>query len=105
MKMSPFMLANQITRPILLIHGEDDNNTGTFPMQSERFFSALKGHGAECKLVILPHESHGYRAKESVLHTMAETSDWLDMYTSPSDADVEGGEEEGESNGAGNGSN
>eukprot|EP00959_Pyramimonas_sp_CCMP1952_P112956 2361175-Pyramimonas_sp.AAC.1 len=61
MKMSPFMVANKIKKPILLIHGEEDNNTGTFPMQSERFYSALQGHGATTRLVILPHESHSYR--------------------------------------------
>lgn len=80
MKMSPFMLANVITSPMLLIHGEDDNNPGTFPMQSERFFAALKGHGAECRLVILPHEGHGYRGRESILHKLAEISDWLELY-------------------------
>lgn len=55
------MQADKIKKPLLLIHGEDDTNTGTFPMQSERFFSALKGHGAVTRLVVLPHESHGYR--------------------------------------------
>eukprot|EP00850_Spirogloea_muscicola_P015508 SM000119S25651 [mRNA] locus=s119:274744:280961:+ [translate_table: standard] len=77
-QMSPFMLANKIKKPLLLIHGEDDNNTGTFPMQSERFFAALKGHGAPCRLVLLPHESHGYRGRESVMHTLAEMDAWLE---------------------------
>ena len=80
-KMSPFMFADKIKTPLLLIHGEEDTNTGTFPMQSERFFGALKGHGAECRLVLLPHESHSYRGEESVLHVLAEMSDWLDKYT------------------------
>jgi dipeptidyl aminopeptidase/acylaminoacyl peptidase len=80
MKMSPFLVANKIKKPILLIHGEEDNNTGTFPMQSERFFSALKGHGATCRLVLLPHESHGYRGRESILHGLYEMCAWLDMF-------------------------
>ena len=80
-KMSPFMHADKIKTPLLLIHGEEDTNTGTFPIQSERFFGALKGHGAECRLVLLPHESHSYRGEESVLHILAEMSDWLDKYT------------------------
>uniref|UniRef100_A0A7S0MZS3 Probable glutamyl endopeptidase, chloroplastic n=2 Tax=Pyramimonas obovata TaxID=1411642 RepID=A0A7S0MZS3_9CHLO len=80
MKMSPFMVANKIKKPILLIHGEEDNNTGTFPMQSERFYSALQGHGATCKLVLLPHESHSYRGKESILHGLYEMCEWLDMF-------------------------
>lgn len=53
---------------------------GTFPMQSERFYAALKGHGAPCKLVILPHESHGYRARESVMHTLYEMDQWLQRF-------------------------
>lgn len=80
LKMSPFMFANKINEPILLIHGESDNNSGTFPMQSERFFSALKGFGANARLVILLHESHGYRAKQSILHTLWEMDTWLEKH-------------------------
>lgn len=79
-KVSPFMHANTINEPILLIHGEADNNSGTFPIQSERFYHALKGHGATARLVMLPHESHGYRARESVLHVLAEMFEWFDKY-------------------------
>lgn len=80
MKMSPFMHADKIEAPILLIHGEADNNSGTYPMQSERFFAALKGHGATVRLVMLPHESHGYRARASILHMMWEMTEWLDTH-------------------------
>jgi dipeptidyl aminopeptidase/acylaminoacyl peptidase len=79
-KVSPFMHAHKINEPILLIHGEADNNSGTFPIQSRRFFHAIKGHGATARLVMLPNESHGYRAKESVLHVLAEMFEWLDKY-------------------------
>ncbi|MCD4690623.1 prolyl oligopeptidase family serine peptidase [bacterium] len=79
-EMSPFMHADKINEPLLLVHGEADNNPGTFPMQSERFFAALKGHGATVRLVMLPHESHSYRARESLLHLLWETEHWLDMY-------------------------
>ncbi len=79
-EMSPFMHADKINEPILLVHGEADNNTGTFPMQSERMFTALKGHGATVRLVMLPHESHSYRARESLLHLLWETERWLDTY-------------------------
>jgi dipeptidyl aminopeptidase/acylaminoacyl peptidase len=78
--MSPFMHADKINEPILLVHGDADNNSGTFPLQSERMYGALKGHGATVRLVMLPHESHGYRARESVLHMLWETSEWLDRY-------------------------
>jgi len=77
---SPFMHADKINEPILLIHGEADNNSGTFPIQSRRMYHALKGHGATARLVMLPHESHGYRARESVLHVLAEMFDWFDKY-------------------------
>ncbi|HSC29362.1 MAG TPA: prolyl oligopeptidase family serine peptidase [Vicinamibacterales bacterium] len=79
-RMSPFFQANKINEPILLIHGEADNNSGTFPIQSERLYMALKGHGATVRYVTLPHESHGYSARESVFHTLAETVNWLDKY-------------------------
>lgn len=78
--MSPFTYANKIKEPILMIHGTADNNSGTFPIQSERMYAALKGHGATARLVMLPEESHGYAAKESILHMMWETVTWLDKY-------------------------
>ena len=78
--MSPFMYADKMTKPLLLIHGEDDTNTGTFPMQSERMYAALKGAGCPSRLVVLPHEAHGYRGRESILHTVAETEAWLERY-------------------------
>jgi dipeptidyl aminopeptidase/acylaminoacyl peptidase len=78
--MSPFMNANKVKTPILLIHGEADNNSGTFPIQSERYYNALKGHGATTRLVLLPHESHGYAGKESILHTLWEMNTWLEKY-------------------------
>ncbi|XP_066381241.1 probable glutamyl endopeptidase, chloroplastic isoform X3 [Miscanthus floridulus] len=79
-EMSPFMSANKIKKPILLIHGEQDNNSGTLTMQSDRFFNALKGHGAQSRLVILPFESHGYSARESIMHVLWETDRWLQNY-------------------------
>jgi len=78
--MSPFMHADKMNNALLLIHGEADNNSGTYPMQSERYFNALKGLGATARLVILPKESHGYRAKESILHLLWEQDEWLEKY-------------------------
>ncbi|MGH7607813.1 MAG: alpha/beta hydrolase family protein, partial [Gemmatimonadales bacterium] len=78
--MSPFMHADDLKEPILLTHGEADNNSGTFPVQSERMYHALKGHGGTARLVMLPYESHGYAARESVLHTVAEMVEWFDRY-------------------------
>ena len=78
--MSPFFHAHQINEPILLIHGEIDNNSGTFPIQSARMYMALKGHGATVRYITLPHESHGYLARESVLHTVAEMLHWASTY-------------------------
>lgn len=77
---SPFMHADQIKEPMLMIHGEADNNSGTFPVQSKRMYQAIKGNGGTVKLVMLPNESHGYRARESVLHTQAEMIDWFDKH-------------------------
>lgn len=79
-KMSPFMNADKMKSPLLLIHGEADNNTGTYPIQSERYYNALKGFGATTRLVMLPYESHGYTAKESLLHMLSEMNSWLDAY-------------------------
>lgn len=78
--MSPFIHADRINEPILLIHGEADNNPGTHPIQSERLFDALKGLGRKTRLVMLPHESHGYRARESILHMLWESEQWLDEH-------------------------
>ncbi len=80
LRVSPFTYANKIDEPILLIHGEADNNSGTFPIQSERLYQALRGNGATARYVVLPHESHGYRARESVLHTLAEMIEWADRW-------------------------
>ncbi|MDD2595929.1 MAG: prolyl oligopeptidase family serine peptidase [Bacteroidales bacterium] len=82
LEMSPFMKAPQLKTPILLIHGLADNNTGTFTMQSERLYTALKGNGGIVKLVLLPYESHGYVARESILHQAAETYNWLFKHVS-----------------------
>lgn len=79
-RMSPFFHADKIKEPILLIHGEADNNSGTFPIQSERFYMALKGHGATVRYVTLPLESHGYASRESNLHVMHEWITWFDTY-------------------------
>ncbi|MFT5877399.1 MAG: dipeptidyl aminopeptidase/acylaminoacyl peptidase, partial [Dokdonia sp.] len=78
--MSPFMHAEKMKTPLLLIHGVADNNSGTYPMQSERYFNALKGLGATTRLVMLPKESHGYKAKESILHVLWEQDQWLEKY-------------------------
>jgi dipeptidyl aminopeptidase/acylaminoacyl peptidase len=79
-RMSPFFHANKINEPILLIHGEADNNSGTFPIQSERMYHALKGLGRTSRYVTLPMESHGYAARESVLHTLYEMINWMDRH-------------------------
>ena len=80
MTISPFTHADKIHEPILLIHGEADNNPGTYPMQSERFYNAIKGHGGTARLVMLPHESHHYRARESVMHMLWEMTNWFEKY-------------------------
>jgi len=82
--LSPFMHADTINEPLLMIHGEMDNNTGTFPIQSERLYHAIQGHGGTARLVLLPFESHGYRAEESVMHTLAEMLDWFNRYVKES---------------------
>jgi dipeptidyl aminopeptidase/acylaminoacyl peptidase len=79
-RMSPFMHADKINEPILLIHGEADNNSGTFPIQTERFYHALKGLGRTTRAVFLPLEAHGYSARESVLHTLYEMINWMDKH-------------------------
>ena len=83
--MSPFFHAHQLKTPILFIHGEADNNSGTFPIQSERMFAAVRGTGGTARLVMLPHESHGYRARESLMHMLWETITWLDTYVKNAD--------------------
>jgi dipeptidyl aminopeptidase/acylaminoacyl peptidase len=80
LKMSPFLYADKIKAPLLLIHGAADNNDGTFPIQSERMYQAVKGNGGTVRFVSLPHEAHGYAARESVEHTLYEMVTWLDKH-------------------------
>ena len=77
---SSFELANKINEPVLLMHGEADNNQGTFPIQSERLFAAIQGTGGTARLVMLPLESHGYAARESIEHALYEQINWFDKY-------------------------
>jgi dipeptidyl aminopeptidase/acylaminoacyl peptidase len=79
-RMSPFFYAHQVKDAILLTHGEMDDNSGTFPIQSERFYMALKGHGATVRYITLPYEAHGYAARETHLHLIAEKIAWFDKY-------------------------
>ena len=78
--MSPFIHADRINEPILLVHGADDLNSGTLPVQSERLYEAITGLGGEARLVLLPHEDHQYRARESLMHLMWEMDRWLALH-------------------------
>lgn len=80
LKMSPFMYADKIKTPILFIHGEADDNSGTFPIQSERMYEAVRGNGGITRLVFLPFEAHGYRGKETIEHVVWEKLSWFDKY-------------------------
>jgi dipeptidyl aminopeptidase/acylaminoacyl peptidase len=83
--MSPFSFADKIKTPILLIHGDADDNPGTFPINSERLFNAIKGHGGTVRFVFLPYEAHSYRGKENLLHMLWEMNTWLDKYVKNAD--------------------
>jgi dipeptidyl aminopeptidase/acylaminoacyl peptidase len=78
--MSPFNSADKVNEPLLLIHGQADSNPGTFPVQSERMYAAVRGNGGTVRFVLWPHEDHGYAARESVDHVLAEMIDWFDRY-------------------------
>jgi dipeptidyl aminopeptidase/acylaminoacyl peptidase len=79
-EVSPLFAADRINEPLLLVHGEKDSNSGTYPLQSQRLFHAIQGNQGTARLVMLPHESHGYVARESVLHVLAESIEWFDRY-------------------------
>lgn len=79
-QMSPFSYADKIKTPVLLIHGIDDDNSGTFPIQSERLYSAIKGFGGTVRLVMLPKEFHSYRSREGIMHTLWEQDQWLEKF-------------------------
>jgi dipeptidyl aminopeptidase/acylaminoacyl peptidase len=80
LKMSPFMYSDKIKTPMLLIHGEADDNDGTFPIQSDRMYQAIRGNGGVARLVFLPYEAHGYRGKETIEHVLWEKMTWLNKY-------------------------
>jgi dipeptidyl aminopeptidase/acylaminoacyl peptidase len=86
LKMSPFMYADKIKAPILFIHGEADDNSGTFPIQSERMYEAVRGNGGITRLVFLPFEAHGYRGKETIEHVLWEKFTWFDKYVKNANA-------------------
>jgi len=88
-RVSPFRYAGQISAPLLLIHGVQDANSGTYPIQSQRLFDAIRGNGGTARLVLLPYESHAYLARESVLHMLAEQFSWLERWlrTAPAGGD------------------
>ena len=87
-KMSPFWFADKIKTPLLLIHGEADDNTGTFPIQSERLYAAVRGNGGTVRLVMLPNEAHGYRGEETMQHVLFEELNWFNKYLKANDADA-----------------
>jgi dipeptidyl aminopeptidase/acylaminoacyl peptidase len=91
--MSPFSYADKITTPLLLIHGEMDDNSGTFPIQSERLYNAIKGNGGTVRYVVLPYEAHGYRGRENLLHMLYEQNAWLEKYVKTGGANAGGGAE------------
>ena len=86
LRMSPFMFADKIKTPVLLIHGEADDNSGTFPVQTERMYAAIRGNGGTVRVVFLPSEAHGYRAKESIEHLLWEKFRWFDKYVKHAEA-------------------
>ena len=79
-RVSPFAHADRIQAPLLLVHGGEDSNSGTYPIQSERLFQAIQGHGGTARLVILPFEDHAYRGRESIQHVVAEMFDWVERH-------------------------
>ncbi len=85
LKMSPFLSAEKIKAALLMIHGEADDNTGTFPIQSERMYAAVRGNGGTVRLVTLPYEAHGYRGRESIETTLYEMMNWFDRYVKNAD--------------------
>jgi dipeptidyl aminopeptidase/acylaminoacyl peptidase len=90
-QMSPFAFADKINHPLLLIHGAADNNTGTYPIQTERLYEAIKGLGGTVRWVSLPHEEHGYRSREAVGHVLWEMVRWLDIYVKRGNSGDQGG--------------
>ena len=91
LKVSPLMYADKIKAPLLILHGDEDNNPGTFKLQSERLFQAIKGNGGTARLVLLPHEAHAYEARESVEHTLYEMVAWFDKYVKNAPHRIAGG--------------
>jgi dipeptidyl aminopeptidase/acylaminoacyl peptidase len=79
-ELSPTFFADQVNEPVLVIHGKEDSNPGTLTIQSEVFFEAVRGSGGTARLVLLPHEDHGYRAVESIEHVLWEQITWFDKY-------------------------
>ncbi|MEQ5876182.1 prolyl oligopeptidase family serine peptidase [Pseudoalteromonas sp. NFXS39] len=84
--LSPIMFADKIDAPLLLIHGENDQNSGTYPMQSMRMYQALVANKKTTQLIMLPYEGHSYRAKENLTYLLKEQSAWLNKWLRPPNA-------------------
>jgi len=80
LKVSPFFSADKLKTPLLIVHGEEDANPGTTPLQSQKLYEAIRGNGGTARLVILPHEPHWYSAMESNEQLIYEMVRWFDKY-------------------------
>lgn len=80
LKASPFFFADKMKTPILIVHGADDANPGTTPLQASKLYEAIRGNGGTTRLVMLPHEPHWYAAMESNQQLVYEMLRWFDSY-------------------------
>ena len=79
-KVSPFFYADKMKTPLLIVHGADDANPGTTPLQANKLFEAIRGNGGTTRLVMLPHEPHWYTSMESNEQLVYEMVRWFDKY-------------------------
>jgi len=77
---SPFFFADKFKTPILIVHGAEDANPGTTPLQASKLYEAIRGNGGTARLVMLPHEPHWYTAMESNEQLIYEMLNWFDKY-------------------------
>ena len=75
---SPLKHIKKAKTPLLLIHGEQDNDVHI--TQAEEMYTALKMRGVDAVLVRYPREGHGFREPRHREDSLARTIQWFDRY-------------------------
>ena len=78
LQFSAVMFADQVTTPLLILHGEADLRVPTF--QGREYFVLLKERGKTVRMVTYPGSPHFPKLAEQRRDVLQELADWLTKY-------------------------